>query len=340
MKSPNVCKEELVLSSYKWDGPTFHIRSGKYLDRALTPLIDTYHNLFHIRHEVSNAFPHFDLETPAYTQIFQPFVESCAPFWIGGVGKGAWNQSYAPYTVLYYVIRDHLQDFVDLVDGVVIESEFAYNNTLNLFNKIYERVLQGRGRGITRGYCSEDEMIRIATLFYLLQKSCDQTRGTILNQDQLFMNDWCGKKVMIDLDYKAMEQYSDKLSNIVMSDMYWKEFIFRYMKMTDEETLWFFNVPDFLNMSQFTRNINEAKDFKHKDFVDLVDLMPRIAKRGGRALAVVRKDETFSAEAKRLFNFQPVSSQVSRNNTGLYLYHKFAEGIKEYAAVSTYALDR
>ena len=168
--------------------------------------------------------------------------------------------------MLYYVIRDHLQDFIELVDGTIIESENAYNKVLNDFNNIFDRVLKGGGRGAIPGFCTEDEMIRIGSLFYILQTSCDHSKGLILNSDQLFMNDWRGRRTQIDLDHKAMEQLSLKFKDVVMSDMNWKKFIFRYIDKTDDETLWLFNIPDFLNLDT-QMNINKSQDFEDRKSV-------------------------------------------------------------------------
>lgn len=336
--------EENPRKPIQWDDNQFRLQAGGYLDRADKPLFQTSHSLKPIRREIVDAMPdevnQFGQRQLAFSQIFMPFVQDADPFWIGGVDRGAFNQSYAPFSVVYYVIREHTEEFLHMVDGQVVESEQDYNRVLDQFNKIFSRVLQGRGRGTIRGYCSTDEMIRIGSLFFLLQMTCDQSQGLVLDADRGFASGWCGKKVQIDLPIKKLSQYARKIKNVYMSDMAWHRFMYRYVPNTDSQTMWFFNVPKFMDDDYKDGHEGSVHQwFTRDDFMALVDLLPAIGNRDGYALALVRKNDSFIRDAKRLFKFDSqVTKRVSKSPSGLYLYDDFARGYHEYAAISNYLL--
>jgi hypothetical protein len=327
-----------------WDDHLFRLHSGGYLDRADKPLFKTTHSLSPVRQDVLNAMPdekrRGGLRKLAFDQVFMPFVQDADPFWIGGVDKGAFNQSYAPYAVLYYVLREHPEEFRHLVDGTYIENGSDYHSLLDQFNRVFHRVLIGRGRGAIRGYCSTDEMIRMGTLFYLLQLSCDHSEGLVLDDERRFANNWGKEPVKVELAPKTVSQYGRKLENVVMSDMAWHQFMYRYVPLTDARTMWFFNVPKFMDSNYDTESDGSVHQwFTQQDFMVLIDLLPAITNRGGLALCMVRGGDEFVADAHRLFKFDnQITDSVYKSTSGLYLNANFARGYHEYTAISNYLL--
>lgn len=317
----------------EWEGREFRT-VGSYYDRAQRPLFDTSQSLRWMRKDIEPLLPR-GFDTPHYSKVMAPFVESAATFWRGGVDTGAFNQTYAPFTIFYYVLREHPKAILSVCDGVVIEDENAYNRILNRFNKTFHRVLQGRGSGTIRGYCSEDEMIRMGTLFLLLQMSCDQSKGLVLDPDRRFANKWGGKKVVVDLDHKAIDQYCRKLQNVVMSDMHWKQFLFRYIDLTDSETLWFINTPEF---SDGDGDESVHQWFDQSDFVDLIDLTKSIDNRGGKLFMVVRHTKDFLKDCVNMFDFFRYAGSSYKNDDGLYLHDGFEDIGDKVAFITNYPI--
>jgi len=318
----------------EWPGREFRTRGGAYLDRSKRPLFNTKNSIYHLREEVSAVIEQARASTP-HEKVMMPFGESLASFWTNCVGEGAMNQSYSPFAVFYYVLRDHTKELISICDGRVIEDLNDYNRLVMQFNNTFYRVLEGRGSGTIRGYCSEDEMIRMGTLFYLLMVSCDQSEGLVLNEDRCFANKWGGKKVTVDFDSKAMDQYKSKLKGVVMSDMYWRQFMFRYLDKTDEDTLWMINVPPF---SESDRDESVHQWLTKEHFIDLVDMLPLITDRKGDIVMVVRNTKGFIKSCANLFDFVLIGKGRWKNSRGLYLTEGFETVGQKYSIFTSYSI--
>lgn len=318
----------------EWKGRQFRTSGGSYLDRATKPLFNTSHSLYHLRDTIAKILPDGYIR-PQHDKVMMPFAESLSTFWTGGVGVGALNQSYSPFAVFYYVLRDHTNSLITMCDGRIISNQNEYNTLVNLFNEEFYRILEGRGHGTIRGYCSEDEMVRLGTLFFMIMSSCDHRNGLILNEDRCLMNDWCGRSVTIDFDPKAMDQYKAKLKRVVMSDMHWQQFMFRYLELTDENTLWMFNVPKFMSKD---KDESVHQWFTEENFIDLIDMLPLIMERRGSSIMVVRDTPDFIKTCANLFNFVSLGDGRWRNGRGIYLTQGFETVGEKYSIITNYAI--
>lgn len=326
----------------RWEDSLFLLQNGEYLDRADKPLFKTSHSLNSIRQEVVSAMPdetnEYGFRQLAFDQIFMPFVQDADPFWLTGVSRGAFNQSYAPFTCFYYVLREHPEEFFHFVESTSIQTEKDYNRLLNKFNSVFHRVLNGRGRGTVYGYCSVDEMIRIGSLFYLVQLASGRHSYMKLDEERRYSTDF-GTPATSKLDCKTLEQYSRKLRDIYMSDMQWNQFMHRYVPLTDARTMWFFNVPNFLDDRYPSGGESVHQWFNQDHLMGMVDLMPSITKRNGYALAVIKKTDALVRSAKHLFGFtDKVSDSLYRSESGLYFDTNFAKGYYPYCVISNYLL--
>lgn len=312
-----------VHKEFFWNDPQFKTRSNQYIDLAKPPPFESHESLYPVRKEAVRLFPHIEEEDRLETTIdtlFCPLVFDAEPFWASGVKNSFFNHSYEPFTVLFYVMREHPRQFQDMVDGLIISTEKEYQDFRDSFNKIWFRVTSGKGRGQKYGQCSVDEMIRMGSLFYILQKTCSQKGGLTLDKQRRFSNRWCGKKVKINLKRKQLEQYQAKLDNVYMSGMEWSNFFFRYAEETDENSLWFFHLPSFLYNDPKSEI---EKEFTLDDLFDMFNKFPLISNRLGRVLLIIENHEEIEDIFKDFFNFSRYTSDNIFRNDSLYMDTNF-----------------
>lgn len=236
----------MPLTVVEWTKPAMRLSTGAYLDRALSPPYASHHDTSDIRSDILRHIPHEIIggkAAPAFDRIFCPFTFNADPFWAMGIENGYLNHGYEPFTVLLYVIRTNPNAMFDMCDGETIECEADYNSIKDKFNKNFLRILNGHGRGIDPGQASVDEMILLGSLFYILQSTCDQSEGLVLDYEKRFENAWCGENRTVQIDLKKLSTYSTKLEGIAVSGMPPVNFFFRHITKTDRNTLWLFNLP-------------------------------------------------------------------------------------------------
>lgn len=301
-------------------------RDGIYFDIACSPPFSSHHDIQPVYKEVLNSIP------SNLNKVFAPFTFNASPFWNLGIEEAYLNHKWEGFTILFYVIRDHWRDLYDFVSGTMISTQDEYNEVLNQFNSTFKRILSGKGSGRERGLASEDEMIRMGSLFYILQKCCKQDK-LLIDSDRMFLNDWNGKSTKITITSKELDHYSEKLKNVCMSGLDWKNFFFRYINDTDEQSLWFFNLP---NAEEIEENCVIEKEFSYMEYFSLFDNMITISKRGGYIFAILEKDEETLEGLVDHFKF--VSYGDYFKNNYFYLYPKFTDGVFEYAAITNYSL--
>jgi hypothetical protein len=329
----------------------FKMIDGGYLDAAQQTLYNDRHAVSPVRKEIIECLPMEARNgrlSPLVDKIMMPFAQTADPFWVSGIPSGAFNNSYAPYTAMYYVIREYPREFIEMVDGMVVENQYDYEKVRNNFNRTFWRVLDGQGRGTIRGYCSVDEMIRIGSLFYVLLKTCDHKPGLVLDDDRRFSNNWGGESVIISLTPREMSQYQAKLEDVVMSDLPWEAFCYRNMKYTDEDTLWFFNVPNFMD-EEYVDKLDESvhRWFDQTEFLKLFEILPLITNRGGKIFLIFKHDGEMVDDVVRYLKFDPVDDAgVYRSNANVYdrddlrLYKHFGRGLNSlrYSVITNYAI--
>jgi hypothetical protein len=303
-------------------------QDGRYFDFAQSPPFNSHHNLHPIRKELMSCIPY---RQGMIDKIFFPFTYNAEPFFSLGVESCYFNHKYEPFTILFYVMRDHYRELYDMVNGVIISSNDDYEGYKYEFNKAFKRVLDGKGCGRSKGLCSVDEMIRMGSLFYILQKSCKPYNGIKLDSDRRFQNKWCEKTVKINVTIKELAHYSEKLKEVYMSGLDWKNFFFRYINKTDENTLWFFNLP-----KPEEEETSQEKEFTYMEFFSIFDNLITVSKRGGYSLIVYESDDDVLSGLISHFKFAK-NKECYRSNY-FYLYPDISEGSTRYGAISNYSL--
>jgi hypothetical protein len=312
---------------------------SNFIDTSFLPLFTSHNSLVNLTEKITPLLPFRNLgkNNSLINKVFAPFAHDGFPFWPVNELYGCFNHKYEPLVVTLYVVRDHLQDFYDFCNGYIISNEKDYNHIRSEFNKTFTKVLQGYGNGpssgLPRGYCSVDEMIRMGCLFFLLMKSCSHAQGLVLDSDRRFMNNWNGRMTRVAFNTGTLRRYSEKLKGVFMSGLDWRNFIFRYMEETDENSLWFFQVPQLGEEESIIE-----QEFTHQEFFDLFSYLAAITNRGGYSFIIFKEDEELGGFIKDNFNFGKFRDGISVNNY-LYYYRDILKDVCDYSVVSNYNLD-
>lgn len=302
----------------------------RYLDLAQSPPFSSHHNLHPVRKEIMACIPY---QNDNLNQIFFPFTYNAEPFFSLGVENCFFNHKYEPFTILFYVMRDHYRELYDMVNGIIISSNDDYENNKYEFNKTFKRVLDGKGSGRSPGLCSVDEMIRMGSLFYVLQKSCDTSKGIKLDSERRFQNPWNKRTVKINVTIKELAHYSEKLKEVHMSGLDWKNFFFRYVNNTNENTLWFFNLPT----PEEQEESSSEKDFSYMEYFSIFDNLITVSKRGGYSLLVFEHDDELLKGLVSHFKFAKTSDGYRSNYFNL--YPSITTGPFKFGAIANYSLN-
>lgn len=329
----------------KYDGVEFFDnRRKQYRDKARDPLFVNNEVSFANRKNIVKNLPHKMNDgyiDPTYDTVFAPFAQSAEPLLLSGANEGAWNCRYGPFTAIFLVLREYTNDFYSMVDGYTVASQQDYNELQERFNDIWSRILNGKGRGPGKGTCSVDEMVRIGSLFYILQKASGKDEGISINQDKEYNGNWSGDKTVIDFDKSTLKQYQKKIDDTYFSDILWNKFMMRYIPTTDENTLWFIRLPELTSDFYISRK-NEVESFEWFDIralSRLIELFKPIDERGGKLFMYFPQSEDMIHHLKK--NFSSVMEMSSGRYTlgdEFFLYESVGKTAFPYTAVSNYKL--
>lgn len=302
-------------------------KDGVYTDVTFNPPFASHHNIIPLRKKMLQVLPG---KNQGVEHLFMPFTFNGEPFFSFGVENACLNHKYEPFTALFYVIRDHWRELYDFVSGTLIESEREYEDIRSAFNKHFLKILDGCGNGEEPKLCSVDEMIRLGSLFFLLQKSCDQSKGLVLDSERRFENRWCGRKVVISVTSKELCQYAEKLRQVWMSGLEWVHFLHRYIDHTNRSSLWFFNLPkiEHYNGGEF------EQEFTDSELFHLFDSFVSIGRNEGYIFVLCPKDERVLELIKKHFFFKNTGGY--RHDSFLYLFEDFYSDGDEYFAIANY----
>lgn len=302
----------------------FH-QDGVYKDITFSSPFPSHHNIAHLRKEIMRSIPPSSSISeygPRIDKIFLPFTFNGEPFFSYGVENACFNHKYEAFTVLFYVMRDHYREMYDYCSGMVIGSEKDYEDIRMSFNNAFVKVLDGRSSSAEgRGLCSVDEMIRMGSLFYMLQRSCSTIDGLTTDAERRFENKWNGRRTIISITMRELEQYAVKLSKVYMSGLNWFNFFHRYVDLTDEETLWLFNLPTI----ETYKGEEIEQEFTEPELFSLFDCLVSVTKREGYTLVAAKKSDEMLELIKRHFSFRNVGAG-NRHNSFLYLNEDFEDG--------------
>jgi hypothetical protein len=292
------------------------------------PLYSSHNSLRNHREEVLSALP--PKSTP-FRKLFSPFIHDGEPFWNLNIQEGYFNHKYEPYTVLLYAIRDHYRDVYDYINGLVVANGRDYDNYRDEFNKSFMSALS-RAHGHSCRTCSTDEMIRMGSLFLILLRSCDNREGLIIDYERRFMNPWSGVRVTNKILLSNLEHLSNSLQNVYMSGMHWQSFMFRYIGETDQDSVWFINLPSIDD----ARSDELEQEMTKDEMFSMFDHLVSIDKRGGKICMVVENSDKNIKFMKDYFKFKQ-TSHGRYSNSFLNLSRSL---IEDLMVVSNYRLPK
>ena len=321
---------------YEWKGSDFRTVDGLYFDRATSPPFPVHHITTPLRQDIIDRIPKRVSNTtfqPEATEVFMPFSLDAEPFWAIGVESGFLNNFYAPYTMLLYVLRDHPKALFDMVSGEMVEDEAAYIRIQNSFNNLYTRLLKHQGSG-RNGDASEDEMVRAGVLFYKLLQTCSNHEGLVVDNDGNFMNVWGGEKKILNPKLKELQTYASKLKHCCVSGLDWNVFFHRYIWRSNENSLWFFNIP------AVKRHKRTQYDFTIEDmYVLLGDYIPMLTSKGAKVLCLIPVEEKLRDRVVNHFDMKQSHYDLeSYSGSGIHMLSNVMthNGSESFIMVSNY----
>ena len=204
------------------------------------------------------------------------------------------NDMYDPYAVLMMVLRDFKIDLITSVDGYQINLEKDYFRIRNRFNDKYLHMMRLASE---QKFCSEDDLIQLASLFYLLTVSADMTCGLDIGGDGTFRNNWSMKPCTVVLNEKDWINASYKLKNSCFSGLHWRNFFFRYASQSGEDDLWVWNMPP-IGDKFYSQSRSDM-------FLEVVkDMIPILSKRGSKVLMTCELNEEQFKQFYQIFDLK------------------------------------
>lgn len=284
---------------YPWKQVRPFYQQEGYTNMIKKPLIQSHYQEGLNKSEIMSVVPHavskWGSYAPGVERLFMPFTFGAAPVWKLGIEDGYLNHTYEPFTILTYVVRSHYREMFDLVNGEVVENLNDYNELRDAFNATFMKCKHGSGSGMAN-QASVDEMIRMGSLFYILQQSCDNTGGLVVDEFGRFINPWNKRTTRIATSLKSLSQYAAALSGFAMSGLSFYEFCDRYVPITGRNDLWLFNIPHIGTEPSIYVDDNgllimsPVSEFNFLELHRLINVFKGLTERGAYGLALIPND--------------------------------------------------
>lgn len=322
------------MKKFQLDDPSFYTQTQHYVDHADSPLFDTYRGIDHIERDVLHSFPFIEGVSELDHQpskLYVPFAYNGASFLNSNIKNIQINHLYPAIGVLYFVMRDYPDEFRQLVDGLYVNRDDFYSYRKEL-NKIVERVTDGKGRGARPGLCSKDEMLRIASLIYIVYQTSNAGVTERLEWDggsNNFLNPWCGSKKRVYFDNTEFEHYVAKMQRLHVSAVSWEQFYFAFAGEADQDSLWYWNVPNPFQEQWFGAN----------DVVSIFNKLPTLDKDGAYILMNFPKTSETVDMFESVLDFDEVKGRDMYINDQFVLFDNMMSGKKEYLTLANYYPD-
>jgi hypothetical protein len=288
-----------------------------------------------IREQIYDTFPKNDSDEDAFEDVFVPYTNNIVPLWQTDFERAQINFSYSPFASMYYIIREWPEEFYTMANGHMVRSESDYEEKRKEFNNLYMQIVHGGGNGVKDGVCSQEEMIRLGSLFYVVLQAADTSQGLSIDEQKRFKADWCKDSKDVVFDWDEIKEKSDKLQDIYLSDTHWHKTFYQYITNTNEDTFWFIKLPDFLSQSYIDKKA-EAEDFDwidHPSFMTLTGFLDKINKQDGYISIYYRSTDKFRDKLKETLGLRENLSGVLQNSH-TYLFQDVLDD--DYEIVSNY----
>jgi hypothetical protein len=318
------------MERYKFKGDEFLLSSGVYFDRTLKAPLHPSHSIANLRHKIIDKLPKVSngkTFQPLFNKMYVPTSMDFEPIWsFVGEDETFVNSGYQPLGILHLTMRDNPKEFYDFVNGIYVSSKEEYHRYLEEFNKLYERLLSGKGNG-RYGLASLDEQIMLAGLVYIVLSTCESADGIYLEHGQI-KNSWGRHPQVIRFNSKELAGYSAKLKSVWFSGLTPSQFFYRYEEKSDENCFWLISPPPFDSQRLDSYNNNE---FKIDDLYQWVDyFIPLLSAKGSRVMLIFPTLSSTRAELVQYLGFKNVNNcLVNSNNLRMF------DDISEYPGMRT-----
>jgi hypothetical protein len=233
-------------------------------ERPVKPFVRAGHSVLQLRDKLVPAINKFD---PQY--LLMPATKDLDPFWAGLTVEKAWfNAVYPPLSFMHMMLRDHPQAFTETIRDVEVNFLQDYHRTMNNFNNLYMRGIEGRGRSREpQGALSEDQGIRLSTLLYILLRTADMSEGIQIDSMGHFCNEWSGNPKKFSPKYLDFRKYSDRMKTSYYTGLPAQQFLFRAIpEYKSSRSTWIFDLSD-------VDILNNDQNYAELDYQGLVGLL-------------------------------------------------------------------
>ena len=241
----------------------FNLEKKMELNLATKPLFKGYTDLFSYRNSLKPKLK-------GYRKLFMPFCYNYDPVFYGDFEECYFNHEYQPLAVIGCAIRRNWMQFHEIVNSYTIYEEEDYIETQTEFNILYNKLLRGKGERFS-GEASEDQVIKLGALFYVLTRTAEFNGVLRINDKSDFLNYWGGEVVDFHVD-KNLYHYAKAFKNSVFSGMDWNYFITRYSfreNDLDRDSVLYVHLPT-LSHSHMAIRSSLNRDFHYDDLGEMI----------------------------------------------------------------------
>ena len=202
------------------------------------PILPAFSSVYPIFDKIQALMPPQSLRgDQGKGRLFVPFSRDGEPVWFSGFDQISLNHPYLPYHYLYYCIRDRNLDLFEAVQGAVIgEREFL--NMREELSNLLNRIVLGRGSR-PNGMASEDEVLRVASLFFMLCYSCQGQN--LFVEGESFNCHWNGQTNVIDVG-KRFWAWGQRLKQCYVANLPYHVYLSHYMDKTKKGDMWYWSL--------------------------------------------------------------------------------------------------
>lgn len=292
-----------------------------------------------IKQQIRDTFPKNDSDELAFEDVYVPHTNNLVPLWQTDFENAQINFNYSPFVSMFYVIREHPNQFYDMASGHIVRCESDYKEKRKEFNNLYMKILNGGGNGLENGLCSLEEMIRLGSLFYVILQTSDTSKGLQIDNEKRFKADWCKDSKDVVFDHDEILDKSKKLQDVYFSDSTWNEIFYRFLPQTDKNTFWFVKMPDFLSR-RYQNKVDEVDEYDWIDkptFKTFVRFIDKVEKENGYIAIYYRSKTSFKHKLVDSLGLKKNLSGVYQNSHKYLFDNKLDE---TYEIISNYDVNK
>lgn len=224
---------------------------------------------------------------------------------------GYYNNSYGPWAVIIYAVREYPDKFYRLVSNHSINSAKDFDDLRRDFNKSWSRILSKLDKNSARLH-DVDLMLYLASSFFVLIQSSDIISGFQLSSENTFENRWSGRKYTCRKTLYEIRNWSKMLKKkqVYFSDMSYQSFFWSKAKeYGNKDSFWFYNLDAPVKKNSY------AEKFTFQDLTRVMDEHVSILKyRDAQFMIILPEREEVLEHLHKGFSFYNTSENKWKNS--------------------------